>query len=211
VLFHSCLSNLNQNSNFELKCQERHFATTSGKHVIESKVDWSNSFLINVCASTQSLSAKWFSTERHGTIKIKKRVTTGRLQLTGQNNGRVFNFRNGRVNVVHFLCYEVKLPKLKLKTQPKQFLGSLPLDIALPRMRQLTHRLVALLLLLVSPTSCQTDDALKASCWLAGCFWPNAWAGLDQTGPSTIKQVAWNKSSLLLRIQKLSTQTMKLN
>jgi hypothetical protein len=29
-------------------------------------------------------------------------------------------------------CDQVKLPNLKLKTQPKQLLGSQPLDIALP-------------------------------------------------------------------------------
>ncbi len=55
-----------------------------------------------------------------------------KLHLTGQNLGRVFNFRNGRVHAVHVLCCGVKLPNLKLKTWPKQLLGSLPLDIALP-------------------------------------------------------------------------------
>jgi hypothetical protein len=55
-----------------------------------------------------------------------------KLQLTGQNLGRVFNFRNVRVHAVHLLCYGVKLPNLKLKTRPKQLLGSLPLDIMLP-------------------------------------------------------------------------------
>ncbi len=29
-------------------------------------------------------------------------------------------------------CYTIKLPNLKLKTRPKQLLGSLPLDITLP-------------------------------------------------------------------------------
>ncbi len=33
---------------------------------------------------------------------------------------------------MHFLWYGAKLPNLKLKTQPKQLLGSLPLDIAFP-------------------------------------------------------------------------------
>jgi hypothetical protein len=58
-----------------------------------------------------------------------------RLQLTGQNMGRVFYFRYGRVRAVHFLCLGVKLPNLKMKTQPKQVLGSLLLDIALPYLR----------------------------------------------------------------------------
>ncbi len=55
-----------------------------------------------------------------------------KLQLTGLNTIRVFYFRYGRVRAVHFLCLGVKLPNLKLKTRPKQVLGSLPLDIALP-------------------------------------------------------------------------------
>jgi hypothetical protein len=42
--------------------------------------------------------------------------------------------RNGHVHVVHFLCYGVKLPNLKLKTRPKQLLGSLLLDITLPNL-----------------------------------------------------------------------------
>jgi hypothetical protein len=54
------------------------------------------------------------------------------LQLTGLNLGRVFNFRNGRVHAMHLHCCRVKLPNLKLKTRPKQLLGSLPLDIVLP-------------------------------------------------------------------------------
>ena len=55
-----------------------------------------------------------------------------KLQLTGQNLGRVFNFRICRLDAEHFWCYQVELPNLKLKTQPEQLLGSLPLDIALP-------------------------------------------------------------------------------
>jgi hypothetical protein len=54
-----------------------------------------------------------------------------KFQLTGRKLVRVFNFRNGRVHVAHLLCYGVKQPNLKLKTQPKQLLGSLPLDISL--------------------------------------------------------------------------------
>jgi len=54
------------------------------------------------------------------------------LQLTGRNLGQVFNFRVGHLHADHFLCYRVKLPNLKLKTRPKQLLGSLPLVIALP-------------------------------------------------------------------------------
>ncbi len=55
-----------------------------------------------------------------------------KLQLTGQNLGRVFKFRSGRAHVAHLLCYAVKQLNLKMKTRPKQLLGSFPLDIALP-------------------------------------------------------------------------------
>ncbi len=55
-----------------------------------------------------------------------------KLQLMGQNLGRVFNFRNGRVHVMHLLCYGVKLPTLKLKTRPNQLLGYHKLDMLLP-------------------------------------------------------------------------------
>jgi hypothetical protein len=58
--------------------------------------------------------------------------------LTGQNLGWVFNFWNGCKHAVHFLCYRVKLPKVKLKTRPKHLLGSLPLIIALPSLIHLT-------------------------------------------------------------------------
>ena len=53
-------------------------------------------------------------------------------QLTRRNLSQVFNFRYGHLRADHFWCYQVKLPNLKLKTQPKQLLGSLPLVTALP-------------------------------------------------------------------------------
>ncbi len=55
-----------------------------------------------------------------------------KLQLTGQNLGRVFNFRSGHLYAATFLVISVKLPNLQLKTRPKQLLGSLPLVIMLP-------------------------------------------------------------------------------
>ncbi len=55
-----------------------------------------------------------------------------KLPLTGQNQGRVFNFRSGHLHAAAFLVSSVKLPNLQLKTRPKQFLGSLPLVIVLP-------------------------------------------------------------------------------
>jgi hypothetical protein len=52
------------------------------------------------------------------------------------NLGRVLNTRSGSTReyttAVHFHPYEAKWPSLSLKTWPKQFLGSLLLDIVLP-------------------------------------------------------------------------------
>jgi hypothetical protein len=46
------------------------------------------------------------------------------LELTGQHLDRVYNFRSGCV----YSCFcEAKQPSLKLKTRPKQLLGSLSL------------------------------------------------------------------------------------
>jgi hypothetical protein len=68
--------------------------------------------------------------------KCSSRLIVGncmdKLQVTGQNAGRVFNFRSGHLYAEHFWCFQVKLPNLKLKTRPKQLWGSLPLVIALP-------------------------------------------------------------------------------
>ncbi len=58
--------------------------------------------------------------------------TMDKLQLTGQNLGRVSNCRSGSVFAMQLSCFETKRPNLELKTQPKQLLGSLPLDIAFP-------------------------------------------------------------------------------
>jgi hypothetical protein len=55
-----------------------------------------------------------------------------KLQLTGQNLGRVFNFRSGHLHAATFLVLSLKLPNLQLKTRPKQVLGSLPLVIVIP-------------------------------------------------------------------------------
>ncbi len=53
-----------------------------------------------------------------------------KLQLTGQNLGRVFYSRLGRALKYRAFVYITKQPNLKLKTRPKQLLGYLPLDIA---------------------------------------------------------------------------------
>jgi len=55
-----------------------------------------------------------------------------KLQLTGQNLGRVFNSRSGCMCAMHLCCFEAKWPSLKLKTRPKQLFGSLPLAFVLP-------------------------------------------------------------------------------
>jgi hypothetical protein len=54
-----------------------------------------------------------------------------KYKLTGPNLGWVFNFRWGCMCAMYFPCTISIWPNLKLKTQPKQLLVSLPLDIAL--------------------------------------------------------------------------------
>jgi hypothetical protein len=49
---------------------------------------------------------------------VVRRIMTSsmdKLELTGRNLGRVFNFRSGRVHAMKFLCQGVKLTNLKLK------------------------------------------------------------------------------------------------
>jgi hypothetical protein len=59
-----------------------------------------------------------------------------KLQATGRNLGQVFNFRSGYLHAADLFCCWIKLPNLNLKTQPKQLLGYLPLDIVLPVQRK---------------------------------------------------------------------------
>jgi len=49
-----------------------------------------------------------------------KTHVTDKLQLRGQNLGRVFNSRSGCLCAAHLCSYEAKQPRLKLKTRPKQ-------------------------------------------------------------------------------------------
>jgi hypothetical protein len=65
-------------------------------------------------------------------LKRSRSLPMDKLQLTGQNLGRVFNSRSSRVHAQQLHFSEMKQPNLKLKTRPKQLLGSLPLLIALP-------------------------------------------------------------------------------
>jgi hypothetical protein len=83
--------------------------------------------------------------------------------LTGQNLGRVFIFRFGHLHAEHFCCYQVKLPNLKLKTQLKQLLGSLPLVIALPGY---THTYLTYIAVSVveSPTLSSVSDPERSGC-----------------------------------------------
>jgi len=64
--------------------------------------------------------------------QLKKRRLRDKLKLTGQNLGRVFNFRSGHLHAATFLESSVKLTNLEVKTLPKQLLVSHLLVIALP-------------------------------------------------------------------------------
>jgi hypothetical protein len=55
-----------------------------------------------------------------------------KLKITGQNLGQVFHCRIGFTCTGHAIIHITKQPNLKLKTWPKQLLGSLPLAFALP-------------------------------------------------------------------------------
>jgi hypothetical protein len=55
-----------------------------------------------------------------------------KLKLTGRNLGRVFHSRLCHTCIGHAIVHITKQPNLKLKTRPKQLLGSLPLAFALP-------------------------------------------------------------------------------
>ncbi len=49
-------------------------------------------------------------------------LSMDKLQLKGQNPGRVFNSRLGRACICRAIAYTTKQPNLKLKTRPKQLL-----------------------------------------------------------------------------------------
>ncbi len=53
-----------------------------------------------------------------------------KLKLTGQNLSRVFNSRLGRACINRAVANITKQPNIKLKTRPKQLLGSLQLVFA---------------------------------------------------------------------------------
>jgi hypothetical protein len=55
-----------------------------------------------------------------------------KLKKTGQTLGRVFHSGPGHACIGNAIVETTKQPNLKLKTRPKQFLGSLPLAFVLP-------------------------------------------------------------------------------
>jgi len=63
---------------------------------------------------------------------IKTSRLMDKLRLARQNLDQFFNSGCGCVRAMQLPCFETKLASLKLKTLPKQLLGSLPLEIALP-------------------------------------------------------------------------------
>ncbi len=60
----------------------------------------------------------------------------GQTTVSRTKPGPSFNSRSGCMCARHLFCYEAKQPNLKLKTRPKQLLGSLPIVFALPGMRR---------------------------------------------------------------------------
>jgi hypothetical protein len=66
------------------------------------------------------------------TTRCLKVKSMDKLQQTGWTLGRVFNFRSGHLHAAYLWCFWVKWHNLNLKTRPKQCIGSLPLDNALP-------------------------------------------------------------------------------
>ncbi len=70
-----------------------------------------------------------------GEIKYSMTLQMDKRKLTGRTLGRVFNSRRVCMHAMHLLCSVAIQPNLELKTRPKQLLGSLPLDIALPALR----------------------------------------------------------------------------
>jgi hypothetical protein len=86
----------------------------------------SSASLFHICGSTMKVFR----------YVLSSTSTLDKLQLTGRNLGRVFIFRSVHLHSAHLWFYRIKLPNLKLKTQPKQLIGSLPIDITLPASTQ---------------------------------------------------------------------------
>jgi hypothetical protein len=67
-----------------------------------------------------------------GRTYIYKNLKYSMDKLTGRNLGRVFNSRLGHACMDHAIVHITKQSYIKLKTRPKQILGSLPLAFVLP-------------------------------------------------------------------------------
>jgi hypothetical protein len=93
----------------------------------------------------------WQHIPTHDCTSFENNLLTAmdKLQLTGQNLGRVFNSRSGRMCVMPLCCYEAKWANLKFKTRPKQLLGSLRLAFALPTFKQYSKWIFCFMLVLV--------------------------------------------------------------
>ncbi len=67
----------------------------------------------------------WAHPCKHKARLHSKHSSMDKLQLTGRNLGRVFNFRSACMQGRHKLRSVAIWPNLELKTRPKQLLGSL--------------------------------------------------------------------------------------
>ncbi len=62
-----------------------------------------------------------------------------KLEPTGHNLGRVYNSKLRHSSECHAIAYITEWPNLKLKTRPKQLLGSLPLSFTLPALARIQN------------------------------------------------------------------------
>ncbi len=95
--------------------------------------------------SSQSKFLGWYynllkSSRKWNFVKWEKRMCMGKIKLTGQNLGWVFNSRLGHACMFRVIAYITKQPNLKLKTWPKQLLGSLLLAFSSPGLCHLIVR-----------------------------------------------------------------------
>ncbi len=65
-----------------------------------------------------------------------------KLQLAGQNLGRVFNFRSGHMHAAAFLVLSVKLPNLQLKARHQTTSRFSPVSYRAPRRILIEYPLV---------------------------------------------------------------------
>ncbi len=71
--------------------------------------------------------------------ELIKSAAMDKLKLTGRNLARVFHSRLRRTCIVPANVHITKQPNFKLKTRPKQLLGSLQLAFALPAAAKFDH------------------------------------------------------------------------